>query len=196
MTSQDFTAALRWNEHPSDAREESGALLLTALPETDIFVNPETGDKVMDAPFYHAPVTGDFTLRVKASRDFVSTYDACAILMLDHNTCWAKLCFEYTDLGHRAIVTVVTNGTSDDANGVVVDGDTVWLQLARKGNLFAMHYSYDGKEFQMARFFALPCGETVKLGFVAQSPTGNGGVCRYAETVFENKCPADMRSGV
>jgi regulation of enolase protein 1 (concanavalin A-like superfamily) len=195
MTNTEFISALTWNAHPSEAREENGKLLLTALAETDIFVSPETGEEVMNAPYYSAPVTGDFTLRVQASRSFVSTFDACAVLMLEDDTHWGKLCFEFTDLGHRAIVTVVTNGRSDDANGVIIDGDTVWLQFSRKGSLFAMHYSLDGEDFLMARIFTLPCGETVRLGFVAQSPTGNGGVCGYDKICFENKSPEDMRKG-
>jgi regulation of enolase protein 1 (concanavalin A-like superfamily) len=39
---------------------------------------------------------------------------------------WAKLCFESTDFGTRAIVSVVTNGVSDDANGVNYHWPDVW----------------------------------------------------------------------
>ncbi len=194
MTTAEFIGSLRW-DNPSDARYENGKLLLSALPETDYFVNPADGEAVVNAPYYNAPVTGDFTLRAKASRRFDSTFDACALLMLQDDVHWGKLCFESTDFGTRAVVTVVTNGRSDDANGVNIEGDTLWLQAARKGDLFALHYSLDGKKYIMARIFTAPLNKTIKLGFVAQSPTGNGGDCLYEEIVFEGKAPQDMRAG-
>lgn len=69
---------------------------------------------------------------------------------------WAKACFEYTDFGTNAVVTVMTNERSDDANGINVDSKEMWLQIARKDNVFAIHYSFDGEEFVMARLAHLP----------------------------------------
>ena len=64
--------------------------------------------------------------------------------MKDMN-CWAKCCFELTDFGTHAAVSVVTNGDSDDANECNLEEDTAWLQVCRVGNNFAFHYSVDGK---------------------------------------------------
>ncbi len=48
----------------------------------------------------------------------------------------------------NAVVTVMTNEKSDDANGINVDTNEIWLQMARKDNAFAIHYSLDGKEIK------------------------------------------------
>lgn len=42
----------------------------------------------------------------------------------------------------RAVVSVVRNQMTDDANGNNIEGDTVWLQVARVGKSFSFHYSF------------------------------------------------------
>nr|WP_330370912.1 DUF1349 domain-containing protein [Lachnoclostridium phytofermentans] len=166
-----------------------------APAKTDYFVNPADGKVVTDAPFFYKEVEGDFILRAKVSHDFVSTYDACVLLALENEKLWAKACFEYTDLGTHSVVTVMTNERSDDANGVDVDGDEVWLQLSRKDNLFAIHYSLDGKEFKMARLCHLPMQKKIKVGLEAQSPTGDGGSRRFSNVSLELRSLEDIRNG-
>ncbi|ABX41809.1 DUF1349 domain-containing protein [Lachnoclostridium phytofermentans] len=166
-----------------------------APAKTDYFVNPADGKVVTDAPFFYKEVEGDFVLRAKVSHDFVSTYDACVLLALENEKLWAKACFEYTDLGTHSVVTVMTNERSDDANGVDVDGDEVWLQLSRKDNLFAIHYSQDGKEFKMARLCNLPMQKKIKVGLEAQSPTGDGGSRRFSNVSLELRSLEDIRKG-
>jgi regulation of enolase protein 1 (concanavalin A-like superfamily) len=110
-------------------------------------------------------------------------------------TCWVKLCFEFTDIGTHAVVSVVTNGVSDDANGVDIPGNAVYLQIAKKGNLFALHYSLDGNVFKMVRFFRLPVHETFKVGFVAQSPLGEGGKYYFEDIDLHYNRIHDLRDG-
>ena len=110
---------------------------------------------------------------------------------------WAKACFEKTDFDTHAAVSVVTrNGESDDANGCNIMGNTVWLKVCRVGNSFSFHYSEDGKKFYMTRFFNLPAGETVKVGLLAQAPTGNGGARCYERLSIEKGTVKNIRFGV
>ena len=44
------------------------------------------------------------------------------------------------------------------------------------GNNFAFHYSTDGEHFYMMRYFHLPAQPVIKVGLLAQAPTGQGGV--------------------
>lgn len=166
-----------------------------ATPNTDYFVNPETNEVTANAPFFYKEVSGDFMLRAKVSLDFESTYDACVLLALDNERLWAKACFEMSDYGVPFIVSVMTNGCSDDANCISVDGTEAWLQLSRKGNVFAVHYSLDGKQFKMARLTYLPMSSTIKVGFEAQSPVGSGGVRNFSDIDFRNITLNDIRNG-
>ena len=61
---------------------------------------------------------------------------------------------------------------------------------------FAFHYAADGKQFYMMRFFSLPVDQTVKVGLLAQAPTGNGGVRVYADLMLENKTVKNIRYGI
>lgn len=166
-----------------------------ATPNSDFFVDPDSNKSVANAPFFYGEVTGDFVLKARVSHDFVSTYDACVLFAFDNERLWAKACFEYTDYGTHSVVTVMTNGRSDDANSVDIEGNEVWLQLARKGNLFGIHYSIDGKEFRMARLTNLPMGDTIKVGLVAQSPMGEGGDRYFRDIELKRISLKNIRNG-
>ncbi|WP_128658359.1 DUF1349 domain-containing protein [Paenibacillus sp. 598K] len=187
----------------SKATYENGSLVIEAAPKSDFFCNngatSEAGitpDSLHNAPFYYQEVTGDFVMRVQISHEFKDVYDAGVIMVMQDFQVWAKACFEKTDFDTNAVVSVVTNQTSDDANGCNIDGDTVWLQVARVGNNFAFHYSLDGRKFDMMRFFSLPVGETIKVGLVAQSPLGQGGARYFRHYSLQAVTVNNIRAGM
>jgi regulation of enolase protein 1 (concanavalin A-like superfamily) len=86
---------------------------------------------------------------------------------------WVKFAFENSDATGPSIVTVVTKGTSDDANGVVIHtADELWLAMVRKNHICAMHWSIDGENYHMARLTSIPVVNDIKIGVEAQSPVG------------------------
>lgn len=180
----------------TDFELKDGGIEIDAPGDTDYFVNPINGKVTANAPFFYKEVAGDFILKAKIRLDFKSYYDAGVLLALDHDNLWSKACFEYTDFGTNAVVTVMTNGKSDDANGVNVNADEVWLQMSRKDDIFAIHYSLDGVEFILSRLTSLPMSEKIKVGLEAQSPTGNGGKRIFENVSLELKSPLNIRAGV
>jgi uncharacterized protein len=168
---------------------------VTATPHSDIFADPGSGKATVNAPFYYNEVEGDFVFRAKIGLEFVTMFDACVLFAYEHDKLWAKACFEYTDLRIPAVVTVMTNEYSDDANCVNIDGTEVWLQLSRKGQLFAIHYSLDGEHFYMARITRLPMSNKIKVGVVAQSPIGQGGDRCFEFLSLEHQAPDNIRTG-
>lgn len=153
---------------------------------------PET---LCNAPYYYTEIEGDFVLKVRVSHDFKYTYDSASVMIMRDLNCWAKCCFELTDFGTHSAVSVVTNGVSDDANGCNIDGNTLWLQVCRVGNNFAFHYSIDGEQFYMMRFFTLPVESVIKVGLVAQSPKGNGGKRVYEKLTIKKETVKNIRNG-
>ncbi|WP_086347551.1 DUF1349 domain-containing protein [Candidatus Enterococcus clewellii] len=170
-------------------------LQMEATKKSDYFIHPETGESSLNAPFLYTTISGDFTIRAKVTPQFKEIYDACGLLIYDRASLWGKLCFEYTDMGVNAVVSVITDKASDDANGQSLVSDNVWLQISRKGQLFSMHYSLDGKVFRMVRYFSLPCNEEIKVGFLAQSPLGDGGSPLFQNIFLVNEPLTDMRRG-
>ena len=188
----------------SEIRKEGTRIEIMATPQSDFFcnsgsVNEEgiTPESLSNAPYYFTEVEGDFVLRVKVSHAFRDIYDSASVMVMVDLQNWAKACVEQTDFGTHAAVSVVTKrGESDDANGCNLEGNTAWLKVCRVNNTFSFHYSTDGEHFYMMRFFSLPVEKNVKVGLLAQAPTGNGGVRVYEDLTLENKTVKNIRYGI
>lgn len=187
---------LSWFNPPKWELLPGGGIRVFAPAQTDYFQNPNGEGGTDSAPLLWLPVEGDFVARAYVRPTFASTYDAGALMVRHDETHWAKLCFEGTDLGTHAAVSVVTNGLSDDANGVDLEKEAIWLQIVRQGDLMGMHYSLDGKVWCMVRYFALPMPPQVKVGLVAQSPIGPGTVVDFCSLNIESRRVENMRAGV
>jgi len=190
-------APLRWGLPPVAWNiGGDGALTITAGPRTDMFVNPAGTEVVLNAPRLVFEPAGDFMLRARVTVGFAATYDAGVLLLYAGERSWAKLCFEYSPQRQPMIVSVVTQGFSDDANAYVVAGNQTFLRVSRLGRAFAFHASEDGAYWQMIRNFTLEPSAQLAAGFVAQSPTGDGCTATFADIAYTPARLADLRSGV
>jgi regulation of enolase protein 1 (concanavalin A-like superfamily) len=175
-----------------------GVLTLIAAAGTDLFVDPAGAPRTPDAGrFMGLPPGGDFTLAAQVSVDFRSRYDAGALLVHAAERRWAKLCFEYSPQLRPTAVTVVTRGTSDDCNSFEVEDNTLWLRITRSGAAWAFHASTDGAWWRLLRYFALPGDEggPVRVGFLAQSPAGDGCAATFDHIAFRPGAPENLRDG-
>lgn len=164
-------------------------------PGTDLFVDPATAKPSVNAPRLMAtPPDGDFQFSARVRVGFAATFDAGVLLLWSDEQTWAKLCFEYSPQGEPMIVSVVTHGRSDDANGFTVDGDTVWLRISRNCGAYAFHASTDGEVWHFVRHFSL-ADATPQIGFEVQSPTGDGLTATFSEIAFRRGSLADLRDG-
>ena len=109
---------------------------------------------------------------------------------------WVKVCYERTDWGVMAAVSVVTNGASDDANGAEVTLPEVWLQVHRAEDVFGLHYSVDGRTWRMVRLLRMAMPPTIKVGMVAQCPGGPGVAIDFLSFSVEARKVNDLRAGV
>jgi len=178
----------------SELEVDDNRFFIKALPKSDFFCNPIDDTVVKNAQFLYKEIEGDFLVRVRVKPTFEHVYDACSIFIYANEAHWLKTAFEFTDLGPNAIVTVATDGYSDDADGVEIDEDFVYLQVIRKNDVFACHYSTDGVNFKMARLLRIALPTTVKVGVSAQSPTGTGGFMEFSDLLITDKLPEDIRS--
>lgn len=181
---------------PPGCRVTNGdTLTLTAAARTDMFVDPAGADQEPDAGrFIGLPPSGDFRLAARVRVEFASTFDAGVLLLYAAGRQWAKLCFEYSPQHRPTAVTVVTKGTSDDCNSFEVDGNTLWLRITRSGPAWAFHASADGAWWRLLRYFTLE-KSLVRVGFLAQSPTGEGCAATFDHIMFVPGAPADLRDG-
>jgi len=171
-------------------------LRIYAPSHTDLFVDPMGVANADSAPFLWASVTGDFVARLHVQPGFQADYDAGGLLVRQDDAHWIKLAYERTDLGNPAIVSVVTNGISDDANGADLNSPSVWLQMARVGDVFALHYALDGEHWRMTRLCKLPMQQAVRVGAIAQSPRGVGCAVDWLALSIESRTLSRPRAGL
>ncbi|MDO4198741.1 MAG: DUF1349 domain-containing protein [Erysipelotrichaceae bacterium] len=176
-------------------RVEGNRLVVEAIPEKDFFVNPVDGSITANAAFVYEEIEGDFVCKARISLAHKTMYDAGVLLAMQDETHWAKACFELGDYGFKSVCTVMTNGLSDDCNGITVNQDHIWMQLARTGDVFTVHYSLNGEKFFLARICSMPFSAKLKVGFEAQSPCGEGGERFFDDFRIEKKTLTNPRMG-
>jgi len=186
---------LTWFNSPANWQFDDGVLHITAGAVTDLFIDPAGGVVKDDSP--RAVFTPDplFTLSAHVTVHFAATYDAGVLLLHADAEHWAKLCFEYSPQGEPTIVSVVTNGVSDDCNSVSLARNDVYLRITRLGRAFAFHYSEDGAYWRLVRYFNLRQTNGLRAGFSAQSPTGEGCCATFDQIAYQPAAVNDVRSG-
>jgi uncharacterized protein len=194
---QNISGTLNWENPPLKWESLPGGGIRVFVPaQVDYFQDPAGLLKKDDAPYLWLTVTGDFVARAHVRPTFTTTWDAGALMARADALHWAKLCYESTDLGTTAAVSVVTNGVSDDANGADLTAPDLWLQMVRAGDVFGLQYALDGTSWRMVRLFKLPMPSTIKVGLVAQCPAGPGATIDFLSFSVESRTLKNLRGGV
>jgi uncharacterized protein len=186
---------LHWLNQPQNwDLSPEGQLTISAPAKTDWFIDPQGAVNVNNAPALLFPASGPYILSAQVAVDHVATYDAGVLIVYEGPLAWAKLCLELSPQGQPTVVSVVTKGVSDDCNAFAVKGST-YMRVAKLEKAYSFHVSEDGVEWNLIRYFKLEDGTNSQMGFLAQSPTGNGCTASFATIHFERRLLADIRSG-
>ena len=185
---------------PPGCRVRQGVLTLTAAAGTDLFVDPAGAEpgQVPDAGrFAGLPPAGDFTLAAQVSVEFGSMYDAGVAAAARGRTAVGQALLRVLaaaaadrghgrDQGHLGRLQLLRGGRH-----------TLWLRITRSGAAWAFHASADGAWWRLLRYFALSCdpAEMVRVGFLAQSPTGEGCAATFDHITFRPGAPKNLRDG-
>ena len=127
--------------------------------------------------------------------EYAATFDAGVLVVYQNDQIWAKVCLELSPQKQLSIVSVVTKDTSDDCNSLPVAGDSVFLRLAKMERAYAFHYSFDGRVWSLIRHFSLGGTQAVEMGFLVQSPMGDGCTATFREISYLSQTLSDIRSG-
>lgn len=189
---------LHWThvEGVAELDASAGALTLRAAAGVDWSNDPVGATPVHGATMLgFAPPASDFSLSAHVAVPGPrTTFDAGALALWADDDHWAKLCFEYSPQGQAMVVSVVTNGHSDDTNSWDVEGDGVWLRISRVGPAWAFHASADGRTWDFVRLFRLRERPT-HVGFLSQAPLGDTCEARFTRIALAEAAPADLRDG-
>lgn len=191
-----FTSGI-WHGEPVEASYDiqAGILKVVSGAETDWNIDALTDQRSDSAPALLFEIDGDFALSACVAVEFFGTFDAGILCVRSGPFQWAKLCFERSPARQPMIVSVVTEGVSDDANSVIVEGDEVWLRVSRFGDACVFHYSLDGLWWHFVRQFRLMDGAKAKAGFLSQSPFGKGTKALFRDIKCGTVAEHDLRDG-
>ena len=93
------------------------------------------------------------------------------------------------------VVSVVTRGVSDDANAFPVEADHVWLRVARVGAVVRPPRVDRRQPLGADPALRLDEEHEPEVGFLAQSPTGDGCTATFEDIRFLPERLGDLRSG-
>ncbi len=191
---QRLSSGLKWIAPPPRWGFENGRLEIEPQGFTDFF-RPVDGASSDNACLLFVMAKGDFTAVASATAELAGFGDAAALTIREGPERWAKICIERSPIGEVAIVSVVTDGFSDDANNELLREARGMLRITRRGNEFGMHYSLDGERWRFVRAFGMDMPAEIMVGVHAQAPFGAG--CRAIFTGFSLVPGAvkDFRSG-
>lgn len=191
----EMVSEMNWMIEPQSFVVENNSLKITVTKGTDFFNSPEDSTVVGTAPYLFKEVEGDFVAKALVEPDFSAQWNAVAVILYIDSLNWIKLAFENSDATGPSIVSVVTKGNSDDANGVILNGEKrVWLALVRKGDIYSMHWSLDGENFKMARLTSMTHQNAVKIGLEFQSPVGDSASHQVHYFEIKEKTVEDLRN--
>ncbi|GAB3647738.1 DUF1349 domain-containing protein [Glycomyces tarimensis] len=191
--------ALAWDqgvEPPSWTQSDTG-LYATAAAQTDWYTyapDPNVATRNA-AALLGVPPDGDWQLSARITVGFNGTYDAGALALAADDAHWAKFCFEFSPQSQGMVVSVVTNGVSDDANGWTVEGNAYWFRISRLGKGFAFHASADGEHWEFVRCFALHSDLPLRTGLLVQAPSGQGCEVAFESLAFKAETLKELRDG-
>ena len=187
---------LTWLGQPGNATITDDQVTLRAGPETDWFNDPDATTRLATAPVFRFTVSEDCKVSAKITVDFGATFDAGVLFVHQGDEDYAKLCFERSPLGDNTMVSVVTRGVSDDANGPIIEGNVVWARVSVYRDVVAFHWSSTGHRWHLLRFFALRTPHrATSIGFSTQSPTGPGCTATFSNINYTPGAPINIRDG-
>ncbi|GGD46512.1 DUF1349 domain-containing protein [Paenibacillus nasutitermitis] len=185
---------MEWINEPEEWHfNESSHLKVYASSGADFFIDPAGGHAQFSAPFLYTRIKGEFVMSTRIKVDMKKQYDSgCLMLMADAQN-WAKLCFEFFD-DQPSIISVVTKNTSDDCVSAPLTVTQPYIRIARGGNCFAFHYSVDGVQWHLVRYFGMEGTTELKVGVVTQSPVGEGCLAEFEYlNIIEQPAEGDIR---
>ena len=166
----------------------------------DFFCDPNEGklsNNTLPVLLIPTDNTKPFTLTAKVTPEFTSDglYNAADLFVYVNDTLWQKLAFEQDEYGNHRIVTVRTQGTSDDNNHDKIDAKSVYMKISSDTRTIASYYSLDKKEWHMGRLYRNEYPDQIYLGISSQCPQHGGCTSLIEDITISHDNVGDFRMG-
>ena len=167
---------------------------------TDIICDPNGKFSNSSLPLLLCAVdnTKPFTFKAKVTSGFTpeGLYNAAVLMVFAHDTLWQKLCFEQDDHGHHRVVSVRTDGTSDDCTHDPHDDvSSIYLKISSNTHTVGCYYSLNGKDWVMVRVSKNCFPQQLFVGIASQCPRKGECCSTFAELSLDTDNISDFRTG-
>jgi uncharacterized protein len=186
---------LFWENSPKSFSADGNQIVIVAGKETDMFRDPNVTYNTDNAPKLLFEADDNFVLTASIEHAFASKWDGGAIVIKQDSLNWIKFCFEKDYTGAKRVVSVVTKGISDDCNSVEVTDKKVYYKIAKAENVITLYCSANGVKWFLIRHLQFDTSRGFKVGFLAQSPTGDRCEVKFSDIVYKVKKIGDPYLG-
>jgi len=172
--------------------------ILSSAKETDFFIEPGDTYRKANAPLLLKRINNSqpFTFTVKLTPEHRVKYDAGMAFIFIDTMHWLKFAFEADERMHTRIVTVRTEGVSDDNNHEIVNEKTIFLKISSDTKSIGFYYSLDHLSWNLVRIFKNEYPSTIYVGVGSQSPAGNGNKTIFTGIELTDSAVKDFRMGL
>ncbi len=186
---------LCWDNAPISWSYQAGVLTIRAAAKTDLFIDPRGMTNATNSPRALFEPAAEFTLSSRVRVHFDKEYDAGLLVLYGGKQRWAKLCLEFSPQRVPTLVSVVNRRNSDDCNHASIAGREAYLRISGLGrSAFAFHYSLEGRQWTLLRYFHLESREKIRVGFSSQSPIADFCESFFSEIRYSDGLLQDIRN--
>lgn len=186
---------LFWENTPVSFKPGTGGFVIQAGEKTDMFRDPNVSYNTDNAPKLLFIADSNFVLTAAIHQEFINKWDGGAIVLKADSLNWIKFCFEKDYTGQKRVVSVVTKGISDDCNSAAASSNTIYYKIAKAGNVITLYFSANGRSWYLIRHLTFDSLAPLKLGFLAQSPTGKNCRVTFSDIHYSTKKIGDPYLG-
>jgi uncharacterized protein len=175
--------------------QQNQDLTITANKGTDLFYDMYSGVSKDNAPRLLFLPKGDFIFSAKLTGKFAGKYDGGALILYGNANSYGKLTFERGHDGQQSLWSTVTRKWADDVQHRGIKSDSLYLKVARAGNLCFFYSSADGKTWDMLRSFTLDDPQSLHVGIMAQAPEADTFSLTVSDIRFASRAFKDYWQG-
>lgn len=165
---------MNWHNEPPRWESQNSTIKITSTHKTDFWRNTLYDFISDNGHFYYTQARGNFMAEVKISGLYKDQYDQAGLMVRLDEANWLKCGIELID-GVLEVIVVVTHDYSD-ASFVCIPQNlsSIWMRVIRRGAALEVFYSLEGEKYTLIRIAHLTSSESVSVGVMCASPTGNG----------------------
>jgi len=178
---------LYWENSAKTFSAKGNDFVIVAGGKTDMFRDPNVTYNTDNAPKLLFEGDENFVLVASIEHAFASKWDGGALVIKQDSLHWIKFCFEKDYTGAKRVVSVVTNNISDDCNSGEMKSNKVFYKVAKAGNVITLYSSENGIKWLLVRHLQFDAQRGFRLGFLAQSPTGDQCEVKFSDISYKTE---------